>query len=328
MSASSGHQGQRRHSRWVLLLVVTVATGLCLTPPIAWSDDHRPRTAPTASALFEGISTGEDIRLIESPEWLQRYARQLVIEHLPLEHEEDDEWGHQGRRFDGLSIRRDGLRLKTKRRWKDVNHGLWKRYSIKQLDPEKHLQLRLRHIEAQEGAVRFDLELTTKLFATARRARWTKGVQLYSVEVAANADVRLGLTCELRIEWITGHVPPDIQLIPTVLSAELELLDYDVRRVSKLDGPGVHGLGEALRSVVDAKLSRTNEQLASKLNRQLAKQEEELRFSPSKLFAAFGPREQAQDGAELPAATMEPTFSDEVRADADLPLLIGPANSD
>ena len=49
----------------------------------------------------------------------------LVLSNMPHQYADDKKWGHQEKRWDGVRIRREGLRVETKRRWKMVNHGTW-----------------------------------------------------------------------------------------------------------------------------------------------------------------------------------------------------------
>ncbi|WDQ16966.1 hypothetical protein [Rhodopirellula sp. P2] len=62
----------------------------------------------------------------QSVQWL---ADQL-LKHVPDHFDGDDDWGNTKSLWAGVKVRRDGWKLKTNRRRRDVRHGRWVRYDI------------------------------------------------------------------------------------------------------------------------------------------------------------------------------------------------------
>jgi hypothetical protein len=76
---------------------------------------------------------GSEIPVGES---LQQFITHLVIDEIPHEYENTKKWGGTKRVMSGLDWDRDGLRIETRRQWKDANHGTWSRYKLRLVDPQ------------------------------------------------------------------------------------------------------------------------------------------------------------------------------------------------
>ncbi len=232
--------------------------------------------------MVRQLPTGQAVSMRAAPEWFQSMMQRIVRENVPDKYVQDKDWGKKDRRWDGLKIRRDGLKISTKRRWKQVNHGTWRRYEITQVAPETNLRLRIENIhDVGDGKVGFEVSLASKLRAFGRVSKWSKGVQLYSLSVEADADVRLRIWCQLglRLDWT--HLPPDVLLVPTVTRAELAVTGFRVHRISKLGGVAARELGRSLERILRDKIEEKQDELPEKINRQIAKHEDRMRFSMS-----------------------------------------------
>ena len=217
----------------------------------------------------------------DAPEWFQNMIQRIVRENVPEKYVHDKDWGKTDRRWDGLDIKTKGpFRLTTKRKWKEVNHGTWRRYEILPVNPDKDLQIRIENVqEAGNGQVAFEISLASKLHVHGRQSQWTKGVQMYSVSADADADVRMRAWCRVGTRLDASRFPPDVIIAPTVDKADLDVTRFKLRSVSKLDGPMVKQLGKRVHKVLDNKIEEKRQQLPAKLNRAIAKQEDKLRLS-------------------------------------------------
>jgi hypothetical protein len=183
-------------------------------------------------------------------------------------------------RWDGLHVRLDDGHLRTKRRKKTVNHGTWKRYHLSLVHPEETLHVHIGPVrQCEDGRTAFLLSLDSQIHATAQWVEWNRGVRLWSVTAAANADVRLWVDCRLGVKMDVGHFPPDLVLQPEVVDGDLQILSFDVERIGAFDGPLVRELGQAMQGLVREKIEEKRPQLIAKVNRQLAKHQEDLRLS-------------------------------------------------
>jgi hypothetical protein len=206
-------------------------------------------------------------------------VRSILLATLPREYENTKHWGQTQRRWDGLHVSFDGLRIKTKRRWKDVNHGTWTRYKATLIDPEHQLTIRsngLRSTDQQRAA--FDVTVHARMQLTGRLSEWVQGVQLYSFSAEADATVRLAMTCEAGLKFDTTKFPPDVLIEPRVTAAQLDLLQFNLHRISDADGPLVRKLGDELQGVLQDEINDRRSQLVVKINRAIAKRDDSLRL--------------------------------------------------
>lgn len=214
----------------------------------------------------------------------------VVLKLLPDEYVDDDDWGGTSTRWDGLKVDIDGLRLKTKRRKKEVNHGDWERYTIRLVDAGQRFRVRSENLhQAEDGRLSMDIVIDAPLHLHARHAKWVKGVQLYSVEALATADVRLSLTVLVGLRVGGTRFAPEAALLPEVTDSKVELTHFELHRVSDLRGEVAERLGRRLHQVLVDQLAEKRDKLTAKINRQVEKNHHHLRFSvPELLDSQFG----------------------------------------
>ena len=223
------------------------------------------------------------VELDEAPPAAKTFLTTLLLEALPHEYEDTKRWGHQRKRWDGVHIKMKGLRLKTKRKWKEVNHGTWKKYSVSLVDPDEHLDVRVVNMKRiKAGKVGFDLMLGAKLDLYGRFQEWNNGLRLVSLSTECTADVVVKVGMEVSTKLDASKFPPDVIVTPEVQSADIDLQSFDLHRISRADGPVVRELGDALEKVVRKKLVENEDKLVAKMNRQIEKKKDCLLYtSPS-----------------------------------------------
>jgi len=69
-----------------------------------------------------------------------------------------------------------------------------------------------------------------------------------------------------------------------VATADLDILEFKLRRISHFDGPVVKTLSASVREVLEDKIAEDRKKLVERLNKSLAKQQSKLRFSPADLL--------------------------------------------
>lgn len=204
----------------------------------------------------------------------------ITLENLPHEYEDTKHWGQTKEVFDGLTIHRDGLRIKTKRRTKHVKHGTWRRYRLTLVEPSKNLFVRVDDLHDRgHGKVGFHMTVAAKVRAEGRLTEWRRGVQLVSLSAEGEGQVELGIECQMGIVLDPSNLPPDVILTPEVTDAELIVPSFRVVRISKVEGPLADELGHSLRGILMHALDDKKEKLVHRVNRQIAKHEDQLRFS-------------------------------------------------
>lgn len=257
-------------------------------PPVPVQPHDAPTNGELVSILKQRLpKSNETIEMQDAPKWFQEMMQQIVRDNVPDKYVDDKDWGKTDKRWDGLQVKRKGfLRLSTKRKWKEVNDGTWKRYEIKQINPQKNLTMRIENVhDAGSGKVAFDVLLKSKLEVFGRVAKWTKGVKVYSVSADAVADAVLRIHSEISMKMEFKKFPPDVLLVPVVTQADLDVPNFRLNRISRADGPLVKALGKSVHKLLLDKIEDKRDRLPEKINRQIAKNQDKMRLSLSE-FAA------------------------------------------
>jgi hypothetical protein len=290
--------------RRLLIPAAVVFTIAVVAQPGPLNGQNNPLPAPPAPTQESPLSA-EDL------EGLSQLIRQIALRSLPDDFENDKDWGRTKEVWAGLKISRDGLHIKTKRRKKSVKHGTWKKYSAHLVKPEETLAIQISNVTDLPGkGVGFDLAIDARIAAQARWAEWGLGVQLYNVGAEAEARVRIDMKCELDLSFDMTTFPPALALKPQVADAKLQLIDFRVHRISKLDGPVVKQIGPALHGVLEDEINDRKSKLISEINRAIAKREDDLRLSFQELLAKnlgrLYQRVAASDGDAMAEAAISP----------------------
>lgn len=234
----------------------------------------------TPLAVAENESKAERLEKSFVPsEDFQAFVTGLAREHIPQTYERKKNWGATKRVLDGVDLDLDGLRLDTKRRWKDANHGTWQWYKLTQIDPDKNLIVRIEEMrEVDGGQVKSRITATARMHCFGRQSQWERGVQLYSVSAEAEAAVKLTAIVTLKPRLDPGNFPPDIVLLANVDNANLEIQDFKLHRVSQLDGPVVKGLSRQVQQMIEDVIEEKKPQMVQKINAKLEKEKDKLRL--------------------------------------------------
>ncbi len=242
--------------------------------------------------------------LADTPAQLQPLLVQLIMDIVPHDHENTKKWGSTKEIVSGLNVKLDGWQVRTKRRRKEVNHGTWKRYHVTLVDPQEFFKLQLLNLrEESPGTVAFELLVQARLETYGRLQEWRRGVRLFSVSANASADVVLNLDFRMTSKLDASHLPPDILLQPKVVAADMRLKQFKLNRIGKADGPVVREFGDGIEKLIRKKLEEKNEKLVSKINRQIEKNEDDLRFSFRDMVSSglFGKKTDNTDETDEPS---------------------------
>ena len=242
--------------------------GQNLTGPGAYSSNE-VRTLPVSDD--ETIHAGTEI---------DRLLTQIALDSLPDKYEDTKNWGEQTKRWDGIKWRREGIKIESSRRWKMVNHGTWDKYTATIRNPEEEFSLQIKNMrETDDGKIAFEILVAAHLNIEARQSKWVKGVQLYSVNARGHAKVRLNVAIEMNVQMGISNFPPDVILIPNATSAQLELDEFRIDRISKVGGEVAQQITKHARSRLDKKIEDQEQKIVAKINKQLEKKQDEFRLS-------------------------------------------------
>lgn len=236
-------------------------------------------------------------------ESFQLWITDLVRDQLPEQYEKKKNWGNTKRVFAGWEVEADGLKVETRRRWKEVNDGTWTSYRVTPIDPDKHFAVRVERIEQLTGnKVRLQLAVISKVKLFGRLSQWERGVQLLSLSADADAKMQLTATVEVACQLNPTKFPPDVALVPVVTAADAKIAEFELQRVSKLDGGLIHSLSDDTREVLEQEIAERRPKLVSSLNKQIAMKQDKLNFSLSDLLKSewgkFAPPELTGGTAE------------------------------
>lgn len=238
-----------------------------------------------------------------SVQWLAN----LAIEKMPRAFHGDKDWGKTRKVWAGVKVHREGLQLKTKRRFRELQHGRWIKYELT-LPPKAatetanavvatvHRVMRDGDLQAAGSSMapgsdthwRIESSVETPMMFTARVERWNMGVQWYSISVEGRCRVRLDSTSTLTSYADYAEIPPALVVDPKIQSAKLYLKEFEVDRVSKIGGDVAEEWGELMEKVVrELFLKRENEKLVVRLNHSIDKNRDDLRLSLAEWFSKW-----------------------------------------
>src|SRR5688572_24004450 len=213
-------------------------------------------------------------------------ARSVLLESLPERIEERRDWYRQTN-ISTLKFRGQGLKTRVEKLDKPVNHGTWKHYIIEPVDAQTRLKLSIDGLQAlPDGGFAFDLRVSAPIKASATVQQWTYGVRMLAVTVDADAEATATLRCEVRTTVTPGTILPTITLSPVVVSSEVDLEEFRLRKIGELPRSIARELsGEAKRIVVNY-IRKNEAKLAAKANAALEKKSKagKLTFSPIPLL--------------------------------------------
>ncbi len=209
----------------------------------------------------------------------------LIENAIPLEYDKQQDWGATTDIPVGLRTEGGGLKLRIKKRERAVNHGVWKHYTLRLVEPQQNLHVQLVELRPlAPGRVAFRLQLDAKIDAWARAKVYRYGVHLIALEIESDMRVRATIDGEIGIEprWGPEGGAHALAVVPLVTAAQLNIDEFHLRRVSNADGPVVRELGDGVRKLVEDELN--GPRLVEKLNRAIEKKRDRLEFRPAELW--------------------------------------------
>lgn len=210
-------------------------------------------------------------------EALSRAVRGILVDSLPTKIEGSDSWGERKEVLSGLKLNSDQGRIRLDRRTKQVNHGLWRRWTVIPVEPEKHLRFEIvdaRSIGPRQVA--FELVASAPLSGDARLERWRYGVKMlnFAVEADATIEMRLKGIVDYRVEW--SELGGRVVILPAVHEADLSLREFDLRRLGIIDGKLAEELGDRATDFLSRQLDMQERQVGERVNRVLTERREKL----------------------------------------------------
>ncbi len=231
--------------------------------------------SPNVLVAADGRSASTAVQPVELSEEANEFFRGMLLLLIPEEYVDEDDWGSQRRVQSGLKVKLDGVKLHTSRRWKQVNHGLWKRTELRLHQPEEKFQLRIEFLpQENEDLSRYRLHATARIRIHGRQQRWANGVKLYSASGDATADVTLRSDITLQRSFVDSEGTKRLRILPQVDSLVFVVNGFRLQRVGHAKGAIVREFGRSLRSVINRLISHRNPRMVRKINQRIQKKPE------------------------------------------------------
>ena len=248
-----------------LLLVSTSVTIAC-DKSVDTKSSSALSPVPESNRLQPVPLTDETTALLHS----------MIMLLVPETYTDDEDWGTTQRIQSGLNVRLDAAQLRTSRRWKDVNHGTWKRAEIQLLDPQENFDLQVALLPTDDrNSTRYEVEASARLKVRARQQHWINGVRLYSVTGDATADVLLRAVITIKRSIVSGETDDRrLRILPHIESVSLYIVGFRLNRVGHVGGAIVREFGRSLKGTLNQALSLNRNRMAAKINAKIAKKPE------------------------------------------------------
>ncbi len=243
------------------------------------------------SQTSSGLATVsiDSAKALASVQWLAA----LAVRKAPRTYDGDKDWGKTKQLWAGVKIRRDGWKLKTNRRFREVEHGRWVRYEVTMPEPssvnapEVTVDRVMAVTDRQSAAPRWKIEssIAAPMYFTARIQRWNFGVKVYSMTVSGHMRVRMTTTATVGFLPDYGEIPPGLVIDPRIEQAHLSLEQFEVDRVSRIGGEAAEQWGEMVEEIIlDRFIEKQNDRIVAKLNKSIDKERDDLKFSLAEWF--------------------------------------------
>lgn len=236
-----------------------------------------------------------------SNESLSSLAQRTVLDSIPRHFEDKKNWGMTTKIVDGLRLKNDGDGLKIRKHTKEVKDGLWKQYDADLIDPEHQLQVRVDNMhKTDSGHTAFQIFVSARLRGEARLEQWKDGIKLFNIDAQAESKIETRLDCEMAVDWKVGGVLGQFQVEPKVTAAHIDLADFELKKLSKIEGWPAREIGENFKAAIARKLHAEEPKLVEKANKAIAKRQEKLKFLPDDIVVGGLSKLQSLFGGEKP----------------------------
>lgn len=245
----------------VILMGVVVSTSLAVTSVLAEDPQSNIQTvslsvaAPTPSEQTTPSTFSEILRL-------------LLLESMKSEYVDLRHWKGTAKRFDGFHVR--GARISKRER--DVPHGIWRRYRVNLIRPEKTFEATVEQLEPDtSGNIPFSILVSLRARCEATFVWWTYGVKGLNGTAVSDATLhlKLQLVTNPKLNFRLDGRLPRVELQPRVTQVDLKLKDLDVRQIGILKGDLAEVLGDGSRKAVEALMQQQEGKIRDKLQKSL-----------------------------------------------------------
>jgi hypothetical protein len=224
----------------------------------------------------------------ESRRALEVMVARLIHRAIPQDYDKKKDWDATKEIPVGVRIKGKPFHWHAHRRTKAVNHGVWKHYKVRILDPSKDLAVTVSNLRPlSAGRAAATLQIDAKIDVWARAKVYEYGVHLIALELEGDTRVRLVIEGELRVRFQSVGGLPAMVLEPKAISSRVLLENFHIRRVSDAKGPLVRELGDSVPKLLTEELQ--GPELTDKINRAGEKKRDRLVLNSGEWMASWLP---------------------------------------
>lgn len=226
---------------------------------------------------------------------LERTVRDLLLKNLPDPIVQSASgWGKQKDGVVGVYFQRDGLALRSERVRGMRNDGVWRRVSVRAVNPQQSLAVAVTDAAFPEpGRATFTTMIGTDCDLKFEQQLWRNGTRLYSGETRGRCHAAVLLKCEVasRTETKPGSLLPDVVFRVRVTEAQLFYEKVVVEHTAGVGGDAAKVLGEAFLDFVKRAKPDLERDLLAKANAAIMKaaDSKEIRVSFESLWTGGVP---------------------------------------
>lgn len=228
-----------------------------------------------------------------TPEVVAQVVGPIIAESIPRKFEGSKDWGKTTEVTSGLHSDGNFFKFDIHREKKEVNDGVWKKYRLELIDPDKNLTVLIENLKSLDsGRYALTLFVAAKVHGWVRTVVYEKGVHVISLEAEGDTSIRLWLDAEVGATTVqTSSLIPGIEIQPKITDAQLKFDDFRLTRISDVKGAVAQDLGGLLKNALQKELA--GPKLVEKLNHSLTKHPEKLRLTPDMLLGKSSPKKKA-----------------------------------
>lgn len=219
-----------------------------------------------------------------APELISQIASHIIAAEIPREFEGSKDWGRTKRMTTGLRSYGNFFKFDIHRDRSEVNDGIWKRYRLTLVDPDKNLDVKIENLRTLEtGRIALTLNVAAKVHGWARIKIYESGVHIIALEAEGDTGIRLAIDADIGVKPASSDsFLPSYAIDPLVTDARLKFEDFNLTRISDVGGTFAHEVGIVLREAAEDELK--GKKLTEKINRSIDKHRDRLKLTPEMLL--------------------------------------------
>ena len=142
-----------------------------------------------------------------TPELIGQLVGPIIAEAIPREFKGSKDWGKTTRVTSGVRSYGNFFEFNIHRKTSEVNDGVWKKYRLTLVEPDKNLTVRIDNLRSiDSGKYALTLFVAAKVHGWARATVYESGVHVISLEAEGDTSIRLWIDAEIGVESVQSSI--------------------------------------------------------------------------------------------------------------------------